>query len=371
MKKFWLALTGLAGLVVLILGIKAAQIGSLLGFIGEMEEAGMPPVSVASSPVREVQWERGRDYVGTLRPVKGVLLTVEVGGIVSSIEVENGAEVREGDVLFRLDESRERAQLNSAKARARLAKTNLERARGLLAKAIIAQAELDAAEAEFEVAEATVANLQAIIDEKVIRAPFDGRVGIREVNLGQTVSPGDPLIPIHQNKEIFVDFAVPQTQLPDLAEGQKLLVRTDGLEEPAVGRIVAINPVIAEATRTVTVQGLLDNPGEILRPGQFVMVRVVFPEEETGLAVPLSAVLAQPFGDSVFVIEGPEGRETVRQQFVQLGTRRGDWVLVEKGLEPGQRVVSAGAFKLTSGMRVELNDAMQPEAEEEPAPRNR
>jgi membrane fusion protein (multidrug efflux system) len=371
MKKFWLALVGLGGLVVLIIGIKAVQIGDLLGFVGEMEEAGFPPVAVASVPVREVKWERGLEFVGTLRAVQGVTLTSEVGGIISAIRVENGAEVAEGDVLFQLDESRELAQLNSAKARARLAKANLERARGLSAKAIIAQAELDTAVSEYDVAQAMVANLQAIIDEKVIRAPFAGRVGIRQVNLGQTVSPGDPLIPLHQNDQMFVDFAVPQTQLPELQVGQALSLRTDGLEEPVEGRVAAINPVISESTRTAAVQGLLANPGEILRPGQFVMVRVLLAEEEAGLAVPQSAVVAQAFGDSVFVVEGEPGVEVVRQQFVQLGTRQGDWVMVEKGLQAGERVVSAGAFKLMSGLRVMLDDAMQPLADEAPTPGNR
>ncbi|MDX2081993.1 MAG: efflux RND transporter periplasmic adaptor subunit [Terrimicrobiaceae bacterium] len=371
MKKFLIA--GAILLVVLggIVGFKALQIADLIGFATQMEAAGMPPSSVATAVAAEQDWEETLQFVGTLRPVQGVTLTAELGGVVRTIEVENGARVEKGQILMQLDTTQEVADLASADARLRLAQVNLERAKGLLEKRIVPRSEYDSAAAAYDEARAVVANLQAIINKKVIRAPFAGRVGIRLVNLGQTVRIGEELIPLHQNDPIFVDFAVPQTRLAGLKVGQTIRLSSDGLEAPVPGKIEAINPVINETTRTAVVQGLIQNPDDRLRAGQFGMVDVVLSQGRPVLAIPSSAVISEAFGDSVYVVEkNDKGEEIVRQQFVQLGVRKGDFVAVTKGLNPGERVVSAGAFKLTNGARVQVNDAMQPEASTSPRPQN-
>lgn len=371
MKKFFVAGAILVVLLGGIVGFKALQIVDLLGFAGQMEAAGMPPTSVATAVATEEKWEQTLQFVGTLRPVQGVTLTAELGGVVRAIEVENGAKVEKGQILMQLDTTQEVADLASAEARLRLAQVNLDRSKGLLEKRIVPRSEYDSAAAGFDEARAVVANLQAIINKKIIRAPFSGRVGIRLVNLGQTVRIGEELIPLHQNDPIFVDFAVPQTRLAALSVGQTIRVMSDGLESPVAGRIEAINPVIDETTRTAVVQGLIQNPEDKLRAGQFGMVDVVLPQDRPVLAIPASAVISEAYGDSVYVVEkNDKGEEIARQQFIQLGVRRGDFVAVTKGLNAGDRVVSAGAFKLTNGARVEINDAMQPEASTSPRPQN-
>jgi membrane fusion protein (multidrug efflux system) len=370
MKKLLFTLLGLILILGGIIALKATQIMSLIGFATATEEAGLPPSAVATATAREENWEESLRFVGTLRPVQGVMLTAEAAGILESINVENGASVEQDEILMVLESKVEQAELASARARLNLAKLNLDRASELLDKRIIARSEFDTAKAEFDADQARVENWQALIDRKVVRAPFSGRVGIRRVNLGQTIKPGDELIPIHQSDPIFVEFAVPQTRLSALKVGQKLRVLSDGLDEPVEGEITAINPVVDEATRTALVQGLLHNPQDRLRAGQFAQVDVILPRLHPVVAIPATALVSEAYGDSVFVIEEKDGKAVARQQFVQLGLRRGDFVEVTKGLSPGDRVVSAGAFKLTNGATVAPNDAMQPEASETPQPKN-
>jgi len=168
-------------------------------------------------------------------------------------------------------------------------------------------------------------------------------------------------LPLQSNDPIYVEFAVPQTRLSRIEVGQKLRVTTEPTEPSAEGTITAINPVVDEASRTARVQGTLRNSDGHFRPGQFVGVDVIMPEEQEVVSIPESAVIAAAFGDSVFIVEDKDGKTVVRQQFVRLGPHRGDFVSVAKGLKPGDRVVSAGAFKLTNGAAVTIDDAMQPE----------
>jgi len=359
LKKFLWVAGGLVVVLGAVLGLKAVQILSLIGFAREMEAAGFPPVPVATREAERAEWEETLRFTGSLKPVQGVTLTAEVPGTVSAIHVENGALVAEGEPLMDLDAREEKAELASARARLRLAGLNLDRTRGLLEKRIIAQSEFDAAKATYDEAEAVVENLLALIAKKSIRAPFAGQAGIRLVNLGQTVATGDRLLPLHSSDPIFVEFAVPQTQLAKIAVGHTLRVTGDGLDAPVAGEVTVINPVVDEASRTARVQGVLRNADGALRPGQFVLVDVVLPDKREVVAIPSSAVVAASYGDSVFVVEEDGGKMVARQQ---------DFIAVEKGLDPGDRVVSAGAFKLSNGAVVAPNDAMQPEPSLNPVP---
>lgn len=361
MKKFLLTLVGLLLVIGVIVGLKGAQIASLLGFLAEAEAAGMPPVPVATKVAEAASWEDSLRFTGTLRPVQGVTLTVEIGGTITDIAVENGAKVRKGELLIQLDTRQEEAELATEEASMRLAQINLERTRGLLEKRIISESEFDTARAGFDQSSARLEGLKAIIAKKTIRAPFAGQAGIRLVNLGQSVQPGDELLPLQLNDPIFVEFAVPQTRLAFVSLGQSLRVNVDGSESSVGGVVTAINPVIDEASRTARVQGTLANSDGLLRPGQFVEVDVLMPENKEVVAIPTSAVIAAAFGDSVFVIVEEGGKQIARQQFVRLGAQRGDFVSVVKGLKPGDRVVSAGAFKLSNGAAVTIDDEMQPE----------
>jgi len=370
-KKIALTVGGLVVLLGGIVALKATQIGSLIGFSTAMEKAGMPPSPVATVVAVQAAWEETLKFTGSIRAVQGVTLTVELPGKVLRIGVENGAQVQQGDVLMELDTTQEQADLASAEAGLRLAKLNLDRNKGLLDKRIIAQSAYDSVAAIFDQEQAKTATIRATIAKKIIRAPFAGRVGIRTVNLGQTVRAGDELIPLHSSDPIYVEFSVPQTRLDSISVGQTIRVTTDGLKMPVVGLITAINPVVEEATRTARVQGTLENKEGLLLAGLFAEVEVVLPEKVDVVAVPISAVTTAAYGDSIFVIEENGDKLTARQQFVKLGRKRGDFVSVIKGLNSGDRVVSAGAFKLTNGAPVVVNDAMQPEASLAPTPVNR
>jgi len=372
-KRLKTILLTVAGLVVVlggIVGLKVFQIGNLIGFASAAEAAGMPPTPVATSVAVGETWEETLKFTGSLRAVQGVTLTAELPGTVVKVAVENGAAVKEGDVLLELDTTLEQADLASAMAGLRLAKINLERNKELLDKRIIAQSEYDTAVATFDQEQARAVTLQATIAKKIIRAPFTGQAGLRRVNLGQTVAAGDELIPLHSSDPIYVEFSVPQTRLDSISVGQSLRVLTDGVKEPVTGEITAINPVVDEATRSARVQGTLRNEDGRLRAGLFAEVEVVMPQKLEVVSVPMSSILNAAYGDSVYVIEEKEGKMVARQQFVQLGRSRGDFVAVIKGLSAGDRVVSAGAFKLTNGATVLINDEMQPEASLEPTPDN-
>ena len=369
-KKILLTVIILAVVLGPVIGLKVVQIGSLIAYAQEMQAGGMPPTAVASAVAEEQSWENLITTVGTIQPVQGVTLSAELGGTIVELAVENGAPVKKGDLLVRIDTSTEEAQLASAEANVRLAQVSLERTRDLLAKNTVAQAEFDAAEAGFKQAVAQAENIRALIAKKTIRAPFDGRVGIRLVNLGQTVRDGDPLIPLQSLNPVFVDFSVPQHQLPQLAAGLVTRVQVQGLDGLAEGRITAINPQIDQHTRNVLVQATLPNPDEKLRPGMFARVAVVLPSVQRVVAIPATAVVHAPFGDSVYVVDDKDGQKVARQQFVRLGASRGDFIAVTEGLKPGDRVVSAGAFKIRNGAPLALNDEMQPTPSVTPTPRN-
>jgi membrane fusion protein (multidrug efflux system) len=370
--KVWLlAIVGLLLVVGVLVGVKVAQIRSMI-------EAGKsfqpPPESVASAKVEAVELEPIRAAVGTLVAARGVQLGAELAGLVREVSSDSGAAVRRGEVLVRLDTSPEEAQLAAARADAALARLALERARRLREEGSISPADLDAAEARATAAEAAVTGLQATIAKKTIRAPFDGRLAIRQVELGQVVSPGTAVASLQSVTPIHVDFWLPQQALAELELGQRVRMRTDVFPDRTwQGEITVVNPEVDVATRNVRVRATFPNADGRLRPGMFARLEAVGAEKRRVLLLPATAVIFAPYGDSVFVIEeGKEGAEkgktVVRQRFIRTGERRGDFVVVESGLEAGEKVVSSGAFKLRNGMAVVVNDALAPKPELAPRP---
>lgn len=370
LKKFALALSGFLAVVLLLGGIKAAQIKEMSGM-----DHSMPALSVATTEAKAVIWQPTLRAIGTLAPVEGVTISADADGTVVRIAVENGAPVRAGDLLVSLDTSVEEANLHAAQATAELNRINLERAKDLWSRQAIAKSDYDAAEAAAAQSLAAVAAIQAQIAKKQVRAPFDGRVGIRTVNHGQFVGRGAPLMPLQKLDPIFVNFNVPQRQLPSLALGQEVAVSIDAFAAEFKGRLTAINPEVDSATRNVAVQATLDNPQELLRPGMFARVEVQLPASEEVIAVPATAIAYVSYGNSVFIVEtmkSPEGKEYlgVRQQFVQLGAKRGDLVAITGGVKPGEQIVSAGVFKLRNGAAVQVNNAAVPTSNPAPKPAN-
>jgi membrane fusion protein (multidrug efflux system) len=325
-----------------------------------------PPEAVTTVVTHQVTWPVTLSAIGTVAAVHGVTVSADLPGVVVSIDFESGRSVGEGDVLARLDTSQERAQLAAAEAQRELARLNLERMRMLKEKRVAADAEYDRSEAEFKQAEARVGEIRATIERKTIRAPFAGALGIRQINQGQYLTAGDPVVPVQSMDPVYVNFSLPQQDVGALRVGAEVRVTADSIAiVNSVGKITAINSVIDEATRNVQVQATLRNPHGRLRPGMFVGVQVLLGISKPVIALPASAISHAPYGNSVFVIgdmEGPNGTKYrgARQQFVKLGEGRGDQVAVVSGLNPGDEVVTSGVFKLRNGAAILVDNRVQP-----------
>ncbi len=335
-----------------------------------------PPTAVTTYRVSATPWQPVLSSVGSLRAVQGVLVSTDLPGIVSKIHFESGSEVKEGDLLLQLDSTEQEAQLRSSEARLELAGSELKRKQELLSKRAISPAEFDAAQAALRQAEAAVSETRALIARKKIVAPFRGLLGIREVNLGQYVTPGTPVARLESLDPILIDFALPQQHLQQLEKGIPIRVNAEGAgEAPYEGTLSAVDSRVDPATRNIRLQGTLPNPGRHLRPGMFARVEVLLPIRENILILPASAVSYAPYGNSVFIVTetpGPDGKpqKTVEQQFVQTGERRGDMVAVLRGVKEGDEVVSAGVFKLRNHGRVQVDNSLQPPAQTSPKPKN-
>jgi len=367
-----LAIGGLLALVVLLVGIKGLQISKMMAAAKAMTP---PPQAVSSAEVREENWAPVLSAIGSVSAVQGAIIAAELGGVVSDIKFENGGVAKKGDVIMKLDASQEEALLRSAEAEAELARTDLERAQGLAAQKVVSKAELDAAESKFRRLTAIVDQMRSNIRKKTLVAPFDGHVGIRQVNVGQMINAGQQVVALTSLDPVYVDFALPQQHLAQLSQGLEVRVRSDAVPDRVFpGKLTAVNSMVDIATRNVSVQATLDNPDHLLRPGMFAKAEVVLPEKSPALVIPGSAVSYAPFGDSVFVIEKKKdektGKETqvIRQQFVRIGEARGDFVSVTEGLKGGETVVSTGVFKLRNGMAVTINNDLAPKPQINPTP---
>jgi membrane fusion protein (multidrug efflux system) len=369
-KRLILTIIGLVILIAALGAVKALQIGAM---INQGKNFVPPPETVTSTAVRTDSWETALTAVGTLNAVQGVTVAAELPGKVVKITFEAGAHVKKGDILLRQDTSSEEAQLPGVQAQVNLTRTNLERMNQLFAKSLISQAERDGAVASAELAEAQAENIRATIAKKTIRSAFSGHLGIRQVNLGQILREGDPIVTLQSLDPIYVDFTLPQQQLPLVRPGLTVQVTTDAL--PGVmlqGRINAINPLVDAQTRQIRVQATVDNREEKLRPGMFVNVSVGLPAQQEVLAIPATAVLYAPYGDSVFIIEDDSDKKgkVLRQQFVRLGLKRGDCVAVTNGLQGGETVVSTGVFKLRNNQSVVVDNTLSPDFQKTPTPEN-
>jgi membrane fusion protein, multidrug efflux system len=371
-KKIIITVVGLLVVVGILGGIKGLQIERM---IAQGKQFSPPPEPVTTAVARKESWTSLLNAVGSLEAVQGVIVTAELSGKVERIGFEPGTKVKTGELLVQQDISAENAQLRAAEASLTLAKIELERKSKLLAQKTISRSEYDNAEAQFKQAAAQADTIRAAIKKKTIRAPFDGRLGIRLVNVGQVLKEGDAIVSLQLIDPIFVNFSLPQQQLAQVKTGLIVQVTTDALPGQAVdGKITAINPQVDTATRNIQMQATVENPEERLRPGMFVNVAVVLPARKDVLAIPATAVLYAPYSDSVFVVEekkeeknGQPG-QVVRQKFVRLGEKKGDYVAIASGLEEGDTVVTTGVFKLRNGQSVVVNNAVTPEFKLNPEP---
>jgi membrane fusion protein, multidrug efflux system len=369
-KGIVIAIALLVAICVFAFGIKALQIGKMMS-----TPQTMPPTTVSSTTVKEEDWAPRLTAVGSVSAVEGAVISAELAGIVSEINFQNGAEAKKGEVLMKLDASQEEALLRSAEAEAQLARTDLERSRDLAMKKVVSSAELDSAQSKFRRQSALVDQMRSSIAKKTLIAPFDGQLGIRQVNVGQMINAGQQVVALTGLNSVYVDFALPEQYLSKLAKDLEVTVRADAFPDREFkGKLTAINSMVDPVTRNVPLQATLENPDHALHPGNFAKVEVALPETKKTIVIPGSAVSYAPYGDSVFLIEKQKdpktGKESqvLRQQFVRIGDARGDFVAVTQGLKAGQTVVGTGVFKLRNGMAVTVNNDLAPKPELNPKP---
>jgi membrane fusion protein (multidrug efflux system) len=346
-------------LVVIVAGlavVKLMQFSTISNAMEAGQKAGPPPEVVGTAVTKEESWEGTISAVGTVAAVRGVTLSAEVPGVVKTIRFESGQKVSAGQVLVELDTSVERAQLQSAEARKELASAGAGRTRQLAEAQAASKAQLDTDEATLKTTSAELSALKAQIDRKIIRAPFPGRLGIRQVNVGQYMNPGTPVAVLESLGSVYVDFTLPQQYLQTVKVGDEVRVglKTAGVQ--LTGTVGALDPTVDPATRTVKLRASVPDKQEKLRPGMFVQVTVVRDEKNKVVTAPATAIVHAPYGDSVFVVE----KGVARQQFVRVGVARGDFVAITDGVKPGQELVTAGAFKLRNGTRVTINNDVKP-----------
>ncbi|MEO6848894.1 MAG: efflux RND transporter periplasmic adaptor subunit [Chthoniobacterales bacterium] len=354
--------------IVGLLGFKGFQIWGLMHMKFEM-----PPEAVTSMTVKEEEWKPVLKAVGSLQAVNGVVVTSDLPGMVAQIAFESGAHVKKGDLLVQIDTRQEQTQMASAQAKLKLTELNMQRTNDLYAKRVSAKSDYDAVVAEYQQALAHMHEMQAAIDRKTIRAPFDGVLGIREVNVGEYIESGKKVVPLQSLDPIYVNFAVPQQFLESLKIGATVDVKVKGIgDENFKGTLNAINSMVDESTRNIQVQGTICNTNDKLRPGMFVDIDVPMPVSHV-IVIPSSSISYAPYGNSVYVIEdtkGPDGKisKTVKQVFVKTGQTRGDQIAILSGLRTGQEVVTSGVFKLRNGAKVLVNNDIKVPNDPNPKP---
>jgi membrane fusion protein, multidrug efflux system len=370
--KIFSAVAIVLAVLAVLAGVKALQIRKMMASAATMVP---PPETVASATVSKEQWQDTLTAVGSIDPQSGVTLAPEVAGTVAEIAVPDGSVVAKGDLLLRLDASTEEAQLRSAEAQTELSRLNAERTRALRKDNTVSQSELDQAEATFKQNQANADVIRAAIGKKTIRAPFAGRLGIWLVNVGASVDARRSLISLQSLTPVYADFSLPQQNLAQLKIGLPVKVTSDAYPgQTFEGTLTAINPDLDATTRSVVLRATFENTNQLLRPGMFVRVEVLLPGEQTVLAIPKTAVLREAFADSVYVIESQAAGGTTnlvaRQQLIRTGREQGDFISVESGLKAGDSVVSAGVFKLHTGVSVRVNNTDVPKPSLSPNPPN-
>lgn len=328
-------------------------------------------VTISAMQARSVRWQSTVDAVGTLSPVNGAALATEVSGIVEKIHFENGDPVAAGDVILELRTAPDRAELKALEAAAELARLESARARSLVDERNISRSELDRRATELDQALAQVAAQQARIEQKRLRAPFPGRLGIRRYNVGDYVVAGDTLIELQSLDHLYVDLTLPDRYSGQVGPGMEIELLVPALGDtryPAV--INAVAPTVDTDTRNFALQARVENRDGSLRSGMFARLTLPLGEPTEQVVVPRTAISYRPYGNSVYVLQEQDGGRVVTQRFVTLGDSRGDLIAVTEGLEAGETVASSGLLKLGSGVPVNVDNSVTPDANAQSTPDN-
>lgn len=357
--------------------------GGIFGFVafrnymmGQFFESfSQPPATVSATEARTVRWQPRLTAVGSLSAVQGVDVSNEVAGLVETINFESGQAVEEGEILVQLDDDREQAELPGLEARARLARSNLARTRSLIERELTSEENLETALSQVQEAESAVASLKATIAKKAVRAPFDGILGIRQINKGQFLPAGTPIVTLQHLDEVYADFTMPEKYLDRVEAGQSVRVRVSTWPEREFeGAINAVSVKVDVSSHNFAAQAIIDNPEHLLKPGMFADVAVLAGDRRDVVAVPDTAISYSLYGDAVYVVSGaadqPEEQSgaqsgkgepvfKVEERFVKSGQTQGGWTEVLEGVEAGERVVTAGQLKLRDGARVHINNEVE------------
>ena len=340
--------------------------------------ASNPPQTVSAAKAAYGEWVPKIEAVGSLRAVKGADLSLEVSGVVESISFNSGDDVAEGAPLLKLRTADDVARLQQLQAMAELSEITSERDQKQFKMQAVSQATLDTDAANLKNAQAQVAQQQAIIDKKLLRAPFSGHLGIRAVDLGQYLGPGTVIVTLQALDPIFVDFYAPQQAVDQIRLGQPVTVKVDAFKDQTFsGEILAINPKVDTGSRNVLIRATLKNPDHKLLPGMYATVEITTGSPQNYVTLPQTAITYNPYGDTVYVVESKgvdaDGKPQMvaRQTFVAVGPTRGDQVAVLKGVEEGDMVVTAGQIKLHNGSVVLIDNSVTPTADAAPIPIDR
>jgi membrane fusion protein (multidrug efflux system) len=360
----WRLLLAVVLLVVVVGGIVGFNIfrdRAIQGFFAGQEP---PPVTVSVVAAEPTTWRPGVEAIGTASAVRGVELGVEAGGIVQDILFHANDRVEAGDLLVQIDDRMERADVAAAEAELRLSEETLERVQALRERGVAPVSDLDVARADATAARNTVLRLTAVMEQKALKAPFAGIVGIPQIEVGAFVEPGTVYATLQDVDTMRVDFSVPEQQIPLVQIGLPVVASTEVDNTSARGRVVAIEPRIDPNSRLVTIRAELETPEGTINPGQFLRIRVELPEEAGVIALPQTVLSSNLYGDSVFVVrtegEGDQAVQKVEQVFVTVGRRSQGLVEIAEGVKPGDQVVTAGQNRLSGGARVTVDNSVNP-----------
>ena len=334
-----------------------------------------PPQTVSTVTAAVQEWQPQIEAVGSLRAVNGADLAFEVSGIVRELHFKSGDDVAAGDILLTLRGDDDIAKLEALKATAALSEIVHQRDQEQFKIKAVSQATLDADGANLKNAKAQVAEQQAVVDKKTLRAPFAGHLGVRVVDIGQYISAGTAVVTLQALDPIYADFFLPQQALNQIRLEQVVTIKIDTYPNgDFAGTITAINPKVDPATRNVQVRATLKNPDRLLLPGMYASVNVAAGGKQRYLTLPQTAVTYNPYGETIYVVDDkghdPQGRPQLiaRQVFVTAGLKRGDQVAILSGVEEGQTVVTAGQMKLRNGSPLVIDNTIRPTADANPTP---
>ncbi len=370
MTVMLILLAGLFGSIFIFKTIKAYM---FMKFMSGMDQT----VTVSAMEAHYEPWLPRLKATGSIRAIKGVDVTTEIAGLVRTIYFTPGADVKQGTLLVQLNIDADIAQLQSLEAAAELAKITYNRDKAQYAIHAVSKATVDNDSADLKSKNAQVAQQAATVAKKIIRAPFDGHLGICAVNPGQYVNPGDKVVTLQALNPIYVDFYLPQQALVQLKISQPIALTTDTYPgQTFTGKITTIDPKVDPATRNVAVEATMDNPKHQILPGMFGTVEITTGAPKSYLTLPQTAVSYNSYGDIVFIVKqtgkNKQGKPilTVQQSFVTVGPTRGDQVAILSGLKKGDLVVTAGQIKLRNGTQVTINNSVVPSNNPAPNPVN-